>query len=138
MANDSVGWMWNLRYSPTADHVALHWNQRPSGIWVVSLRDSSQSLLLRGGLNEAYAVGWCADGGSVYVMKRDSGEILRVPLTGDAAAVVATLPFEVPESSAYDFSCWATEREAGLTLLCTVPESVSDAWMVENFDPDIR
>ncbi len=84
-------------------------------------------------------IGWSADGGSVYAMNMASGDILRVPLTGGEAEVVTTLPFEVSRPSVHDsFLCTATEREDGLTLVCTVPEIVQDAWMIENFDPDVR
>ncbi|NIR45725.1 MAG: hypothetical protein GWN99_15095 [Gemmatimonadetes bacterium] len=137
--SDSVGWTFSARYSPTADRVALLWNRVPAGVWIVSLRDSSQSLLLRRTGSQAQPpIGWSADGGSVYVMDAGSRDILRVPLAGGDPTVVATLPFEASGSGQLSIRCTATEREAGLTLLCTVSERMSDAWTIENFDPDIR
>ncbi len=137
VTNDSVGWTFSARYSPTADRVALVWNRVPAGVWIVSLRDSSQSLLLRrAGSQLQSPIGWSADGGSVYVMDVGSHDILRVPLAGGDSTVVATLPFEASGSAQMRISCTATERETGLTLLCNVSESTSDVWMIENFDPD--
>ncbi len=145
VADPTVGFTFHARYSPTADHVALYWNRLLEGVWTpgiyaVAVRDSSESLLLPpdSALSFRRPIGWSADGSSVYVIEYDSGHILRVPVSGGEAGVVTTLPFEVSMSSRADFHCTATEREAGLTLLCTVPETVSDAWMIENFDPDIR
>jgi dipeptidyl aminopeptidase/acylaminoacyl peptidase len=138
VASDSVGHLTAARYSPTADRVAVQWNRgtpteegprSDAGLWAVSLRDASQSLLMR---RAGPPIGWSADGGAVYAIEWDSGDVVRVPLTGGEPAVVTTLPFE---SGA---SCTATERDGRVTLLCTVSEYAFDAWMIENFDPDIR
>jgi hypothetical protein len=82
-------------------------------------------------------VGWTADGRSVYVQEWESGDVLLVPASGGEPSVVATLPFE-PPSHESDLWCATVERPDGLALLCNVEESVSDAWMIENFDPVVR
>jgi serine/threonine-protein kinase len=135
VVNDSVGWMFYPRYSPDGEHVAVRWNRSGgSGVWVISLEDSSQTRVHPG---RASPVGWTADGRSVHVQEWDSGDVLLVPAAGGEASVVATLPFE-PPSHDIDLWCATVERPDGLALLCNVEESVSDAWMIENFDPAVR
>jgi hypothetical protein len=68
----------------------------------------------------------------VYVRVYGTDDILLVPVFGGEGTVVATVPFEGPDD------CVPVERPTGLALLCNVVESVSDAWMIENFDPEVR
>ncbi len=129
VANDSVGWMFEPHYSPDGDHVAVSWTRAQRGVWVISLRDSSQTLVRAG--QQLLPLGWSADGGWVYTQDWDSRDILRVPWTGGDGIVIATVPFE-------NAGCTPVERPAGLAWLCRVSESVSDIWMIENFDPAMR
>jgi Tol biopolymer transport system component len=124
VANDSVGWMFYPHYSPGGEQVAVRWNRRGSGTYVISLEDSSPVRVHAGG----WPKGWTADGRSVYVQEYGSDDILLVSATGGEARVVATVPFE-------DADCVTGERPDGLALLCNALESVSDAWMIEDFDP---
>jgi Tol biopolymer transport system component len=126
VANDSVGWMFYPHYTPNGEQVAVRWNRRGMGTYVISLEDSSQARVHAGG----WPKGWTADGSSVYVREHDSDDILLVSATGGEARVVATVPFD-------DADCVTGERPDGLALLCNVGESVSDAWMIENFDPAV-
>jgi serine/threonine-protein kinase len=140
VANDSVGFMFTPHYSPDGEHVAVFWNRvaRPElrGTWVVSLEDSSQTLVYPGG---ADALGWAANGQSIYVQEEGSDDILLVPVSGGEASVVATVPFGVVDYyGGASVDCVPVERSDGLALFCDVDESVSDAWMIENFDPDVR
>jgi Tol biopolymer transport system component len=128
VANDSVGWMFYPVYSPDGERVAVAWNRHPHGVWVIALKDSSQ-VLVHGG--RSGPVGWSADGRSVYVEDGTSGDILRVSATGGAATTVAKQPFD-------NADCAAIERRSSLALVCWVEESIADAWMIENFDPDLR
>ncbi len=122
--------MFYPRYSPDGERVAVHWNRFPRpGVWVISLEDSSQTFVHSG-----RPKGWTADGRSVYVQDYGSADILLVPLAGGEARVVATVPFETANGA----DCVTVERPNGLALLCWVDESVSDAWMIEHFDPAVR
>jgi serine/threonine-protein kinase len=127
VANDSVGWMFNPHYTPNGEQVAVGWNRRGRGTYVISLEDASQAHVHAGG----WPKGWTADGSSVYVQEHGSDDIFLVPASGGEASVVATVPFE-------DASCLPVDRPDGLALLCNVGVSVSDAWMIENFDPAVR
>jgi hypothetical protein len=77
-------------------------------------------------------LGWIANGQSVYVRERGSNDIPLVPVSGGDGAVLATVPFEGAAA------CVPVEHPEELALLCTVGESVSDAWMIESFDPTVR
>ncbi len=130
VANDTLGWVGFPHLSPDGERVAFLWNRRSQrGTWAASLRDSSQTLVYPGRVDP---VGWTADGRSVYVREHSSTDILLVPLSGGDVTVAATIPFAGAQE------CLPVERPTGLALLCTVVESVSDAWMIEGFDPEVR
>jgi serine/threonine-protein kinase len=130
VANDTVGWVGFPHVSPDGERVAFLWNRRTQrGTWVASLRDASQALMYPGRFDP---VGWAANGQAVYVREHGADDILLVPLSGGDATVVATVPY----ANAQD--CLPIERATGLALLCNVVESVSDAWMIEGFDPEVR
>jgi serine/threonine-protein kinase len=133
LASDSVGWVGVPYYSPNGERLAFFWNRvdrrEPRGIWLVSLEDSSRTLLYPG---RADPLGWAVNGQSVYVRERGSNDILLVPVSGGDGTIVATVPFEGADV------CAPVERATGLALLCNVVVSVSDAWVIENFDPEVR
>jgi Tol biopolymer transport system component/predicted Ser/Thr protein kinase len=125
VANDSVGWMFEPRVSPDGRHVALFWNRLPrSGLWVVSLTDSTQRTLLAGGGSPS---AWTPAGDAVYMAWR---VIYRVSLAHGDTTRVVRLPFEV-------FGGVEMTPDAR-TVICTVPESQSDVWVVDDFDPEVR
>jgi len=132
LANDTVGFVGVPHFSPDGERVAFMWN-RPlgrggPGLRVVSPGDSSQTLVYPGAI---IPLRWAADGQSVYVRVYGTDDILLVPASGGEGRVVATVPFD-------DAACIPAERPEGLALLCVVTESVSDAWMIEDFDPEGR
>jgi hypothetical protein len=55
--------------------------------------------------------------------------IRRLPVSGGPGVVVAENPLRSPY-------CAATENGTELTLSCTVEEIVTDAWVMEGFDPE--
>jgi hypothetical protein len=112
----------------TRERVAAYWNRRAlGGVWVLSVRDTGRALLQAG---RADPIGWSADGRSVLTLGWDSSEVVRVGLDGRTEAL-GTLPFRDP-------SCVSAEAMAPGALVCSVPERVSDVWMVEGFDPEVR
>jgi hypothetical protein len=75
VGNEKVGWLFSPRVGPAGDLVAVYWNRAPRrGVWLISLRDSSQTLLKEGRLEP---VGWTADGTAVLALDWD-----RVSSTG--------------------------------------------------------
>jgi hypothetical protein len=128
VTNDSVGWMFAPTPSADGEHLVVYWNQRlRQGVYLISLLDASQTPL---GPPNTWPLGWSADGGAVYVEHEPTHQIQRISVRGGKGVVVATDPFK-------NASCQLTERPQGLALLCSVRESISDVWMMENFDPSV-
>ena len=92
---------------------------------LISLVDGVQSLIADGWLAP---FGWSSDGSSVYA-RDPSGVTRRFPLAGGEGEVV-------PHPDIGDASCLPYERAEGVVWICTNSEAFSDAWMIENFDPE--
>jgi len=131
--NDSVGAMFYPRYSPDGNKVAIYWNRaKPAnlqGLWVISLEDSSQTLLARGKCN---IIEWSADGKWIYVWypEKKPLAILKIPANRGRAQLVVTLPFEN-----IDAVGGLAMTPDGKRLVCASVEAQSDVWLMENFDP---
>ena len=128
--NDSLFWMSRPRYSPDGKKVAVHWSRSSaSGLWVISLEDSSQVLLHTG---SHYAVAWSSDGNWVYAWAENpqSPEILMINASSGEVKKFITLPFE--NTGSIDI------YPNGKKIVCTVLETQSDAWLMENFDPEVK
>jgi dipeptidyl aminopeptidase/acylaminoacyl peptidase len=114
--------------SPDGKSVAVFWNRRPRrGAFLISLKDASQLPI---GPPDGYPLGWSPKATALYVIGESSHQIYRVPQQGGEGVVIGTSPFK-------DAACEARERPQGLTLICNVNESVSDVWMMENFDAEL-
>jgi len=127
--DDAVGWMSSPEVAPDGERVAVHWNRSGrTAVWVVSLRDSSQTLLLTG--SRYRPVGWSADGESVYVLNSETHAIFLIPAVGGMATEVGVVPFK-------NADCTLQEHGDALFLACAVSQGTSDAWAIENFDPEL-
>lgn len=136
VSNDSVGWMFAPVFSPDGTKVAVTWNRKDGrGLWVISLKDKSQTFVVKNKDWSAWPISWSADGRSIYYMERHgkdkSSKIWSVPASGGSPRLYAELPFKA--------------RFVGLTmtidgkrLVCQVYEEESDIWLAENFDPDVK
>ena len=126
IGNETAGWLFSPRVSPRGDQVAIYWNRaRQRGLWLISLRDSSRTLLKEGRLSP---VGWTGDGKAVLAVDWNSGDLLRLGVDGLAEDRM-TFPFREAECSSAD------SFRRGL-IVCAVRELVADVWMVTGFDPD--
>jgi hypothetical protein len=125
--NDSVGWIFSPQTSPDGRNIAVFWNRPPnSGLWLISVPDSSQVLLAEGPL---FPLNWSVDGRSVYCLNFNEGNsIMRIPLSG-GEGVMASPP------DLGDLDCKPYPRSDGLVWVCSEHQSFSDAWMIEDFDP---
>ncbi len=124
------GWIFSARPGPDGERVAVFWNRRPEGgVWLLSLRDSSRVLLAEGRVDP---IGWSPDGRSVLGLGWDSGGVVRIGLDGRREEL-GTLPFRVR-----DADCVSADQAGRGTIVCVVPERVSDVWMVAGFDPELR
>ncbi|MDH3285093.1 MAG: protein kinase, partial [Acidobacteriota bacterium] len=133
VADESVGWIFDPHVSPDGSRVAVMWNRRwehgkerpfGQGLWTVSIEDGAETLLRKGLL---VPVGWSPDGEHVFAVT-EQHELVRVPATGGEPDVLVRLPFD--EFSAVHLSPDATR------LVVSVPETESDVWLIEGFDPE--
>ena len=119
------GWLFNPKCSPDSSKVAVYWNRRPQpGLWIISLVDSSETLLHAGG---CYPAGWSPDGRSVYAYC--GSDMLSVPVGGGVPHTVFTAP---------DHIASADVSPDGKKFVYSVAETKSDVWIVDNFDPAYR
>ena len=129
--DDSVSWMFNPSYSPDGRKVAVFWNRPPErGLWVVSLDDSSETLVKKGPI--LFPICWSSEGDWIYATDRLEGmrNLLRVHAGGTKTEILRTLP----DKSGGDFSI----TPDGRNLVYSVFEGRSDIWLVENFDPALE
>jgi Tol biopolymer transport system component/tRNA A-37 threonylcarbamoyl transferase component Bud32 len=123
--DESVGWIFAPRPSSSGSRIAVMYNRRPGpGTHILS---SNGKDAVRVGPPMSWPLGWSADETSLYIEDPD-GRILRAPTRGGPANVAGRLP---PHSS-----CMLEPVPPSLVLVCSVEESVGDAWMLENFDPE--
>ena len=127
---DSFGWVFNPQFSPRGDYVALSWNRikepRGQDVWVLSWPGRAERRLTKGML---MPIGWSADGEWIYAT--GVATVFRVSFQTGKTEPVAQFPVETVGSSCDLFP----DRSA---VICSLLEQKSDAWIVENFDPEIR
>jgi Tol biopolymer transport system component len=123
--DDSVGWIFDPRYSPDGKSVAVYWNREQRGIWVISLKDSSAKALARG--DDLCPIGWSPNAAIVYAYRPSSNTIDAIPAAGGEPRAVFALPGVVADASV---------SPDGRKFVCSVAEQKSDVWLMENFDPD--
>ncbi len=127
--NDSVGYIFRPKYSPDGKKVALYWNRIQRGLWVISLQNSAQVLLCPGYIKP---IVWSSDGTSVYAYHNyKPSEIIMIPVGGGKTKTFLNLPIEY---AGFTFDMYPD----GKKIVCAVGESQSDAWLMENFDPDVE
>jgi len=131
---DSELELYDAQYSPDGKKVVVLGNRPPDyGLWVISLEDSSQIFLRKGA---SFPIGWSSDGKWVYSYATKGGtiKILMIGVENGQEKAVATIPFtfELGEPS---IPCMIP---GGRHFVIPVYKTISDVWMFENFDPDIK
>jgi len=130
--------LWNKypSISPDGKKVAVYWNRRPSrGLWVFPIEDSSQAFLLK---ENAYPVGWSADGKWIYAAEEISGtlKIFKISIKGNQTKIILTIPFTLEQGwPKYEYVSMIPD---GKKFVFPVYKYHSDVWMVENFDQEMR
>jgi Tol biopolymer transport system component len=131
VANDSVGSILQATWAPDGQHAAVLWprSDKPPGLWVVSTRDSSQRLLCSG---PWVPLRWDAAGHAVYsgLVDPPISRVLRFSYPTGDSTLALRLPFENLRD--YDFS---PDLRA---VVYTLSEAMSDIWLVDNFDPEVK
>ena len=126
LVNEDSGSLMNTpQVSPDGKEVAVYW-QRPdrAGLWVLSMVDTTRRFLMAGDV----PMRWSARGEAVYASRGQ--DVFRVPFRAGAATLLARLPA--------GWNCGDLDiTPDGRRLICSREESQRDAWLIENFDPDV-
>jgi serine/threonine protein kinase len=133
--DQSVGWVpARPVFSPDGKKMAILWNRKDAGLWIISLEPYSETLLQSGPIQPS---GWSPDGKYVYAIRgREPGrEIIRVQVaTPNEVTSVTTLPGDVADID----QDAASVSPDGKEIVVSVSEYKSDVWLMENFDPTVR
>ena len=136
------GYLFAPVYSPDARNIAASWNRAPApGIWIIDTVDRSERHVYRP-KGSSRPIGWSTDGSWIYLVESKNGpfrgatsvigetnfdvKIVRIPSTGGAAEVVASLPGDEIGS--------VTMTPDGQRFIYPVFSSRSDVWIVEDFE----
>jgi eukaryotic-like serine/threonine-protein kinase len=126
--DQSVGWVpYRPVFSPDGKKMAVYWNRKEEGLWVISLEPYAETQLESGAI---CPFGWSPDGKYVYAVRMEAGrEIIRVQVaTPNEVTSVATLPGNFVDDD-------ASVGPDGKAIFASVSEEKSDVWLMENFDP---
>jgi Tol biopolymer transport system component/DNA-binding winged helix-turn-helix (wHTH) protein len=146
IADSTVGWAGSPVYAPDGKSVALFWTRAGrAGLWTLDAETARENELYGTASPSEIVpvpIAWSSDGTAVMGLagKRatnrgvtaPTGEtlteatILRVPTRGGPPSLVVRLPFEEVGGVAIS--------PDGRWIVCSVYESRSDVWVVENFD----
>ena len=131
--NPEVGWVFDPAFSPQGDQVALYWNrtdgaQRRRGLWVLSW-PAREERFIAPNLRPA---GWSEKGDWIDAFEDSKSEIVKVSLRTAKIESVGAFP----RGQLSGGSCGLThDRQA---IVCSLFEGVTDAWIVDHFDPDVQ
>jgi Tol biopolymer transport system component len=131
IANEDLGWVSTPVISPDGGSAAVAWLTKSDdqpGIWIISMVDSSQTLVTRG---HKHPCGWSRDGQWIYYY--DVPTIGRIRSDGSDEEVILSLPFDDIDTHPH-----VSMGPDGKNLVGGFKvQTPSDIWLIENFDPDI-
>ncbi len=125
----SAGWVFQPRFSPKGDQVALLWNRkgRGQGLWTLSWPAREERFLA----NTLRPDGWSPDGNWIYAHEQGDRQIVRVSSATGTIEPVGTFPIGQIGRDDCDVA------PDGRAIVCALIESKSDAWVIDHFDPQI-
>ena len=124
------GWLNDVRVSPDGKQLAVWWNRpigdEDDGLWMIEWPSRQFRKLLPG---DFYPAGWSPDSQSIYAYEYLGRRMMKISASTGKAQDIGAFPLGALEGC--DISPDAK------TAICTVRQTQSDAWLIENFDPKI-
>jgi TolB protein len=130
------GFLFNPRFSPDGKRIGVYWNISPlRGIWTIS-RQNGERKFLHGGTH--LPVGWSPDGRWIYAANRTGRalEIIAVDTETGSSKSVLEVPVDPGEGTPNHF--FVGVAPDGKSFVFSVGKSLTDIWLVENFDQGAR
>ena len=129
VSEQAGGWLFNPRFSPRGDHVAVFWNRADRkqglGLWIISWPGRAERFVKEG----LYPISWSPDGEWIYAFDGD-GVVWSVPRRNGSPRIAVRLPTGDLRG------CDGTPD--GRYIVCSVADRKADAWLIENFDPRVK
>jgi Tol biopolymer transport system component len=129
--NASEGSVSSTHFSQDQKKVAVYWDRQPHpGLWIISMEDSSQRLVKEG---PYYPLGWSDDGEWIHAMEVKAGkeEYLTIELKSGRVRELPRIQFKI---EGHTFQKVLNSKPE----IFTVGKGISDAWMIEKFDREIK
>ena len=142
LPNDSAGWIFGPEYSNDGQRVVVFWNRRDkqSTLWILTPNNGEQRPI--GEIREALRpIGWEEGDSTIYVVPCGYDKLLglyyssRIDLLSVRTSQIheyARLPLD---GLIVDVSNITRD---GTQMVFAVAQTLSDAWLIENFDPDVK
>ena len=134
LLTDSPGWMYEPRASSDGRLLAVYTDlpgNAPSGIWIIDVAHGDAVPLHE----EMVPIGWSANDSTVYAMRetdrREGGsrEIFAISSSGGEPVLFFTLPLNAEP--------WNVDvAQDGSLIVAALNEFQTDAWIIDNFDPE--
>lgn len=115
------------KFSPRGDAIALERYRNGSALWVLSWPGRVERWLMP----QVRPIGWSVDGEWIYAIANADASVVRVSSRTQAVERVGRFP-----AGLWPTLCDLTaDRQA---IVCGLTQEKSDAWIMRNFDPDLR
>jgi hypothetical protein len=134
---DSLGYVFGPCWSPDGDRIAFFWNRErenpPMGAWV---KDMTTGVTWKIADTVVQPLTWTPDGEWIWGMRYDVragglNDVFKIPVRGGGPVHWVNLPFDKVDSGRISLT------PDGRRFVYSKIERHADAWIVENFDPDV-